>query len=65
MGITGMIGPTLFSATFAYFITARAVISLPGAPFLLAALMTLAAMLLAVRVTRVRTLVVLDVPATP
>ena len=52
MGITGMIGPTLFSATFAYFITPRGAISLPGAPFVLAALLTSVALFMAWRVTR-------------
>ena len=54
MGITGMVGPVLFSGTFAYFIGPHAVRPVPGAPFLLAATMTFAAMLLAFRVTRAR-----------
>lgn len=47
MGIAGMLAPGLFSFTFAAFIT-----PLPGAPFLLAALLLLAAMLIAAVVTR-------------
>jgi MFS transporter, DHA1 family, tetracycline resistance protein len=47
MGIAGMIAPGLFTFTFAASIT-----TLPGAPFLLAALLLLAAMALAAVVTR-------------
>jgi DHA1 family tetracycline resistance protein-like MFS transporter len=54
MGITGMIGPGLFSVTFAYFIGSAAPWHVPGAPFLLAALLTLAAFAMASRVTRRR-----------
>src|ERR1043166_3918238 len=43
MGIAGLIGPLLFTSTFATFIGARRDWKLPGAPFLLAALMMLAA----------------------
>jgi DHA1 family tetracycline resistance protein-like MFS transporter len=39
MGIAGMIGPAIFTQTFAYFIGAGLGWSLPGAPFLLAALL--------------------------
>jgi DHA1 family tetracycline resistance protein-like MFS transporter len=52
MGITGMIGPGLFSLTFANFIGARAAWHLPGAPFLLAALLMCAGLGLAWKVTR-------------
>jgi MFS transporter, DHA1 family, tetracycline resistance protein len=54
MGITGMIGPGLFSVIFAYFIGSTTKWHVPGAPFLLAALMTLGAFAVASRVTRVR-----------
>ena len=53
-GITGMIGPLLFTSTFATFIGARADWHLPGAPFLLASLLLLGAAGLALRVTRPR-----------
>jgi len=52
-GISGLIGPGLFTLTFASFIGARASWHLPGAPFLLAAGLLLAAMALAWRATRV------------
>ena len=51
MGITGMIGPALFTQTFAKFIDGKGV-QLPGAPFFLAATLSTLAMLLAWRVTR-------------
>ncbi|MDZ7360642.1 MAG: TCR/Tet family MFS transporter [candidate division KSB1 bacterium] len=52
-GITGMIGPGLFTLTFATFIGSRSDWHLPGAPFLLAALLVASAMTVAWRVTRV------------
>jgi MFS transporter, DHA1 family, tetracycline resistance protein len=52
MGLTGVIGPTLFTLTFAFFIGTQAPISLPGAPFLLSAALMIASLLLALRVTR-------------
>jgi MFS transporter, DHA1 family, tetracycline resistance protein len=51
MGITGMIGPGLFTLTFASFIGAHRDWRAPGAPFLLAALMMAMAVVLAWRVT--------------
>jgi DHA1 family tetracycline resistance protein-like MFS transporter len=42
-GLTGLIGPILFTQSFAYFIGPRAAWHLPGAPFLLASLMMLSA----------------------
>ncbi|MFY0522019.1 TCR/Tet family MFS transporter [Archangium gephyra] len=39
MGIAGMIGPAIFTQTFAYFIGPQLGWNLPGAPFLLAALL--------------------------
>jgi len=51
MGITGMIGPTLFTQVFALFIDGKG-FQLPGAPFFLAATLSTLAMLLAWRVTR-------------
>jgi DHA1 family tetracycline resistance protein-like MFS transporter len=51
MGITGMIGPGVFTLTFASFIGARASWHMPGAPFLLAAIMMIVAIVIAARVT--------------
>jgi MFS transporter, DHA1 family, tetracycline resistance protein len=51
-GLASLIGPTMFTQTFAAFITSRADLGLPGAPFLLAALLVFAAMLLAWRKTQ-------------
>jgi DHA1 family tetracycline resistance protein-like MFS transporter len=50
MGITGVIGPGIFTLTFAHFIGAQSEWHLPGAPFLLAALMVMIAVILAWRV---------------
>ena len=52
LGITGMIGPGLFTLTFAHFITPGRHIELPGAPFLVASGLLFCALLLAWRVTR-------------
>lgn len=52
MGIAGIIGPGLFTQSFAYFIDPASNGSFPGAPFLLAALLLLGAMLMALRFTR-------------
>jgi MFS transporter, DHA1 family, tetracycline resistance protein len=51
-GVGGLIGPALFTLTFAYFISGSAPALLPGAPFFLAALLLAASMVLAWRVTR-------------
>jgi DHA1 family tetracycline resistance protein-like MFS transporter len=53
-GVAFMIGPGLFTQTFASFIGPRASWHLPGAPFLLAALLLASAMAVAARVTRAR-----------
>ncbi len=50
MGIAGVIGPGIFALTFASFIGAQSAWHLPGAPFLLAVLMLLAAFGLAWKV---------------
>jgi DHA1 family tetracycline resistance protein-like MFS transporter len=50
-GIATMIGPGLFAATFAYFISAGAAVHLPGAAYLLASILLAAGALLAARVT--------------
>ena len=52
MGITGLIGPGLFTQTFATCIGPRASWHVPGAPFLLAALLMVVATALTLRVTR-------------
>jgi DHA1 family tetracycline resistance protein-like MFS transporter len=49
-GITGVIGPGLFAVTFAHFIGGQRDLHLPGAPFLLAALMLIIGIILAWRV---------------
>ena len=51
-GIASMLGPGLFSLTFAYAIRPELGFALPGAPFFLAGLMLLAAAAIAWRVTR-------------
>jgi MFS transporter, DHA1 family, tetracycline resistance protein len=51
MGITGMIGPGLFTLTFASFIGTHRDWRAPGAPFLLASLLMAMAVVLAWRVT--------------
>jgi DHA1 family tetracycline resistance protein-like MFS transporter len=51
-GMTGLIGPLLFTQVYALFIGDLGGLGLPGAPFLLAGALTLAAMALAFAVTR-------------
>ena len=50
-GITGMIGPTLFTATFAAFITTRRSLQLPGAPFFIASALLATAIMFSFWVT--------------
>jgi DHA1 family tetracycline resistance protein-like MFS transporter len=52
MGLANLIGPGLFTLTFAYAIRPELGITIPGAPFLLAALLLLCAMAVAWRATR-------------
>jgi DHA1 family tetracycline resistance protein-like MFS transporter len=52
MGIAGLLGPGLFTLTFAYFIRPTTAWKIPGAPFLLAALLMVVAMAVAWRVTK-------------
>ena len=47
--VSQMLGPFLFTLTFAYFIGAQAPLQLPGAPFLLAAALLVVAMVIAAR----------------
>lgn len=51
-GIAGMVGPYMFTQIFALFIGAQAPLVLPGAPFLLAAALLAAAVILAWAVAR-------------
>jgi DHA1 family tetracycline resistance protein-like MFS transporter len=53
-GLAGLISPAIFTFTFATFISPHAGLQLPGAPFLLAALLLLVAFALAWRVTTVK-----------
>jgi MFS transporter, DHA1 family, tetracycline resistance protein len=50
--IAGLIGPTLFTQSFAYCIDKSRGWELPGAPFYLAAVLLVAALLLSLRVSR-------------
>lgn len=52
VGITGMIGPGLFTVTFSTFIGAHRDWQLPGAPFLLAALLLVMGVMLAIAIER-------------
>jgi DHA1 family tetracycline resistance protein-like MFS transporter len=47
--VSGLVGPFLFTLTFAYFIGAQAPVNLPGAPFLLAAALLVLALVVAAR----------------
>jgi DHA1 family tetracycline resistance protein-like MFS transporter len=53
IGIANLVGPAIFTQAFAMFIGAGAIVYLPGAPFLLSALMLAAAILVALRTTGV------------
>ena len=52
MGIANLIGPVIFTQTFAAAIGSGRPLRLPGAPFLLAALLLAAAAIVAWRATR-------------
>jgi DHA1 family tetracycline resistance protein-like MFS transporter len=52
MGIANLFGPGLFTQAFALFVGADAVLHLPGAPFLLAALLLVFAVVVAAGATR-------------
>jgi DHA1 family tetracycline resistance protein-like MFS transporter len=52
VGLASLFGPTMFTQTFASFISTHADLGLPGAPFLLAALLVFVSMLLAWRTTQ-------------
>jgi DHA1 family tetracycline resistance protein-like MFS transporter len=51
-GITGMIGPALFTGTFAWFVGPHAPAALPGAPYVLAAILLGLSLLLALFVAK-------------
>jgi DHA1 family tetracycline resistance protein-like MFS transporter len=51
--VSQLVGPFLFTLTFAYFIGGNAPLKMPGAPFLLAAALLLLALLIAARVLAV------------
>jgi DHA1 family tetracycline resistance protein-like MFS transporter len=51
-GIASLIGPGLFTGTFALFIGALRPLNVPGAPWLLGSLLLVGAIVLTVRVTR-------------
>jgi DHA1 family tetracycline resistance protein-like MFS transporter len=53
LGLTGLIGPAVYSFTFAHFIRPGRAWTLPGAPFLLASLVLVVALAIAMRVTRI------------
>jgi MFS transporter, DHA1 family, tetracycline resistance protein len=55
MGITGLIGPGLFTQIFALFIGSQQNLHLPGAPFLLAGGLTFIGLLLALRAAKATT----------
>jgi MFS transporter, DHA1 family, tetracycline resistance protein len=48
--VSQLLGPSLFTLTFSYFIGAQAPLQLPGAPFLLASVLLVLALVIAVRV---------------
>jgi DHA1 family tetracycline resistance protein-like MFS transporter len=52
MGIANFVGPAIFSSTFAYGVQAGRGFDLPGAPFLVAALLLVLSALIARRATR-------------
>jgi DHA1 family tetracycline resistance protein-like MFS transporter len=52
--VSQLVGPFLFTLTFAYFIGAQAPVKLPGAPFLLAAALLLLALVIAARTLAAR-----------
>ena len=54
LGLTGIIGPGLFTVIFAFFIGTQAPFQLPGAPFILSAFLMIGALAIAAKVTRRR-----------
>jgi len=54
LGLTGVLGPTLFTLIFAFFISSQAPVNLPGAPFLLSALLMISSLILTAKVTHAK-----------
>ncbi len=54
LGLTGVIGPALFTLIFAFFISSQAPVNLPGAPFLLSALLMISSLILTAKVTHAK-----------
>jgi DHA1 family tetracycline resistance protein-like MFS transporter len=52
LALTGVIGPLIFGSLFGYFISPQAPINLPGAPFLLSALLMIVSIFIALKATR-------------
>jgi DHA1 family tetracycline resistance protein-like MFS transporter len=52
MGITGIIGPVLFTQVYAYFLVPHGGIAIPGAPFFCGAILLIAAIGMAMHATR-------------
>ena len=51
-GLTGVLGPILFTLVFAWFISANAPATIPGMPFFVAAVLMLGSLAVTFRVTR-------------
>ena len=62
-GLTGILGPVLFSLIFAQFIGPSVSLGLPGMPFFVAAILMVGSMFLAIRVTRASAHAVAVTPA--
>jgi len=52
LALTGIIGPLIFGSLFGYFISPQAPVNLPGAPFLLSALLMIVSIFIALKATR-------------
>lgn len=52
LALTGIIGPLIFGSLFGYFISPQAPFNLPGAPFLLSALLMVVSIFIALKATR-------------
>jgi DHA1 family tetracycline resistance protein-like MFS transporter len=65
MGITGIIGPVLFTQIYAYFLRPHGGMAIPGAPFFCGALLLVMAIAMAVHATRHEPAPVTAPPAAP
>ncbi len=65
MELTGVVGRGLFTITFAFFIGSGVSLDLPGAPFLVSALLMAAAFALAAKVTRNRRSTIMSLANVP